>query len=417
MQHCFARSVPCWLIENTMSYSIFEDGHISSPFGYRATGISAGLKEGTRLRDLALIYSQAPCTAAAMFTTSTTRAAPIFFDQAILARNREGIRAVLINAGHANAGTGQPGLTDAVECAKLVADELEVPRDSVLLMSSGIIGVPLPMEKMREGIIRAVSELDSGGGKRAASAIMTTDTRPKDRVLRVQLREGRRITLAGMAKGTRLIHPQLATLLCLITTDVAIDSRLLTRSLQQSVSRSFSRLTLDGDSSPNDTILALANGMAEGPPITEASSWEYGSWQEALDALTADLAQQIVRDAAGNGKIIQVTVRGAQTEASARQVAQAVARSNAVRMACDQGRPDWGTVLAAVGASATEVRAELIDLYIGDLLLMFEGLPVSFDQNIALQLYSSPEIEFTIDLHLGPSSATMWTCTWHGESV
>jgi glutamate N-acetyltransferase/amino-acid N-acetyltransferase len=400
-----------------MSYSIFEDGHISSPFGYRATGVSAGLKEGTKIRDLALVYSQEACTAAAMFTISKTKAAPIFFDQAILARNREGIRAVLINAGQANAGTGQPGLTDAVECAKVVADELEVPRDSVLLMSSGIIGVPLHMDRMRDGIFRAVSELDSGGGRRAASAILTTDTRPKDRVFRVQLREGRTITLAGMAKGTRMIHPQLATLLCLMTTDLGIDARLLNRSLQQSVSRSFSRLSLDGDSSPNDTVMVLANGMAEGPPVTEASSWEYGAWQEALDALTADLAQQIVRDAAGSGKIIQVTVRGAQNEASARQVAQMVARSQAVRNACDQGRPDWGTVLAAIGASASELRSELIDLYIGDVLLMFEGLPVSFDQNIALQLFSSLEIEFTIDLHLGPSAATMWTCTWHGENA
>jgi glutamate N-acetyltransferase/amino-acid N-acetyltransferase len=400
-----------------MSYTIFEDGHISSPVGYRSTGVSAGLKEGSRTRDLALVYSQQPCSAAAMFTTSTTKAAPVFFNQAILARNRDGIRAVLINSGQANAGTGQPGLTDAVECAKHASDELEIPRDSVLLMSSGIIGVPLPMDKMREGIIRAVSELDSNGGKRAALAMLTTDSRPKERVYRVHLREGRRITLAGMAKGTRMIHPQLASLLCLITTDLAIDPRLLSRSLHQSVSRSLSRLTIDGDSSPNDTVLVMANGMAEGALVNEASSWEYGAWQEALDALTADLAQQIVRDAAGSGKIIQVTVRGAQNEACARQIAQMVARSSAVRRACDKGKPDWGTVLAAIGASGIEIRPELIDLYVGDLLLMLEGLPVSFDQAIALQIFSSPEIEFTIDMHLGPGSATMWTCTWHEENV
>jgi glutamate N-acetyltransferase/amino-acid N-acetyltransferase len=323
----------------------------------------------------------------------------------------------MINAGQANAGTGQPGLTDAVECAKLAADEMEVPRDSVLLMSTGIIGVPLPMDKMRDGILRAVSELDSGAGKRAAAAMLTTDSRTKERVYHVNLREGRHITLAGMAKGTRMIHPQLATLLCMITTDLAIDARLLSRSLQQSVSRSFNRLTTDGDSSPNDTVIALANGTAEGPPITEASSWEYGAWQEALDALTADLSQQIVRDAAGTGKIIQVTVRGAQHEASARQIAQMVARSYGVREACAQGKPDWGTILAAVGAAGTDIRTELLDIYIGDLLLMFEGLPVSFDHNVALQLFSGPEIELIIDLHLGPGAATMWTCTWGGENV
>lgn len=399
-----------------MSYTVFEDGHISSPMGYRATGVSAGLKGGgSKARDLALVYSQYPCAAAAMFTTSTTKAAPVFFNQAILARNREGIRAVMINSGQANAGTGQPGLADAVESAKLLADELEIPRDSVLLMSSGMIGVPLPMALIRDGVKRAVSELDSGGGRRSALAMLTTDTKPKEHVYRVHLREGRRITLAGMAKGSRMVHPQLATLLCLMTTDLAIDVRLLTRSLQQSVGRSFSRLTLDGDASPNDTVLILANSASEGPPILEASSWEYGAWQEALDALTAELSQKIVRDAGASGKIIQITVRGALDEGNARHVAQTLACSRSIRYTCQQGTPDWGTILAAVGASGIEVRPEMLDLYIGDLLLMKEGLPVSFEESLALQLFSASEIEFTVDLHLGPGSATMWTCTWHEE--
>lgn len=399
-----------------MSYTIFEDGHISSPLGYRSTGVSAGLKDGSKSRDLALIYSQYPCVAAAMFTTSSTKAAPIFFNQAILSRNTEGIRAVMINSGQANAGTGQPGLADAVECAKLLADELEIPRDSVLLMSSGVIGQPLPMALIRDGIKRAVSELDSGGGRRAAMAVLTTDSRPKERVFRVHLREGRRITLAGMAKGSRMIHPKLATLLCLITTDLGIDARLLHRSLQQSVGRSFNRLTLDGDMSPNDAVLILANGSAEGPPIVEASSWEFGAWQEALDALTADLADQVVRDAAENGKVIHIAVRGALNDTSARQVAQAVARSSTVRVACQNGDPDWGTVLAAIGASEAEIRPELLEISIGNLILMKEGLLTSFDEKAAFQLFSAAEITFTIDMHLGPGSATMWTCTWHNES-
>lgn len=397
-----------------MSYKILEDGHISSPLGYRATGVYAGLKD-QKVRDLALIYSQYPCTSAAMFTTSATPAAPVFLDQAILARNQDAIRAVLINSGHANAGTGQPGLADAVECAKVVADELEIPRDSVLTMSTGIIGVPLPMEKMRDGILRAVSELDSGGGHRAALAIMTNDTRPKERAYRVYPRDGRRITLAGITKGTTMVHPRLASLLCIMTTDLSIDSRLLKRSLQQSVSRSFNRLTIDGDTSPNDTVLLLANGSAEGPPITEANSWEYGAWQEALDALTFDMAQQIVRDAAGSGKIIQITVRGAYNEANAHQVAEAVARSSAVRSACREGFPNWGTLLAAVGASSSEVRHDMLDLYVGHLLLMQAGMPVSFDETVALHLFSGPEIELIVDMHLGPGATTMWTCTWHGE--
>lgn len=398
-----------------MSYTIFEDGHISSPIGYRSTGVSCGLKAGTRSRDLALVYSQQPCVAAAMFTTSATVGAPIFFNQAILARNREQIQAVLINAGQANAGTGQPGLADAVECAKVVADELEIPRDSVLLMSSGVIGVPLMMENMLDGIKRAVSELDSGGGRRAALAMLTTDARPKERVYRIQLREGHRVTLAGMAKGTRMIHPKLATLLCLMTTDIAIDQRLLNRSLQTSVSRSFNRLNIDGDMSPNDMVMVLANGAAEGTPIVDAGSWEYGAWQEALDALTMDLAQQIVRDASGNGKLIQVVVRGATDEGSARQIAHSIARSSSVRYECTHSQSNWGGLLAAVGASGVEVRPELLELRVGNVLLMLEGRSVTFDVNAIRQAFVGSEIEFVVDLHLGSASTVAWTCTWHSE--
>ena len=398
-----------------MSYSIIEDGHIATPTGFRATGVACGLKGAGKTRDLAMLYSQRACKAAAMFTTSQTRAAPVFFNQAILARNREAVRAVLINAGHANAGTGQPGLADAVECAKLTADELEVPRDSVLLMSTGLIGAPLPMGRMREGIRRAASELDSGGGHRAAMAIMTTDTRPKERTYRVGLQDGRSVTLAGMAKGTRMIHPRLATLLCLITTDLAIDSRLLVRSLQQSASRSFCRLNVDGDTSPNDTVLLLANGAAEGAPIVDAGSREYAAWQEALDALTADLSQQVMRDAAASGKIVQVHVRGAPNEGGARAIAEAITGSAAIRRAIAQGRPDWGALLTAVGNSGAELRPELLELRIGGTLVMHEGLPTPFDNATVTACLSGPEVELLADLHMGPGSAIMWTCTWGGD--
>lgn len=393
-----------------MSYRILEDGHVSSPRGFRATGISCGLKE-VRARDLALVFSQQPCRVASLFTTSLIRAAPIFFDQAVLARNREGIHAVLINAGHANAGTGQAGLADAVECAKLTADELEIPRDSVLLMSTGQIGVPIPMNKVREGIRRAVSELDSNGGRRAALAILTTDTRPKDRAIVVSLREGRNVVLGGMAKGSRMVHPRLATLLGLLTTDVTIDVRLLARSLEQSVSQSFGRLTLDGDTSPNDSVIVMANGAAEGPPIVDAGSWEYGAWQEALDALCADLAQQVVRDAAAAGKFVQIHIRGAASEADAQKIALAVARSSSVRWACANALADWGGMLVAVGSSGVELRPDLLELRLGHVPVMLEGMPVAFEATVAVQALSGPEIDLVVDLHIGPSSATVWTCT------
>jgi glutamate N-acetyltransferase/amino-acid N-acetyltransferase len=393
-----------------MSYNILDEGHVSSPNGFRATGISGGLKE-VRARDLALVYSVRPCNVAAVFTTSAILAAPIFFNQAILARNRDKIRAVLINSGQANAGTGQPGLADAVECAKLAADELEVPRDSVLLMSTGQIGVPLPMRRMKGAIRRAVSELDSGGGRRAAIAILTSDTKPKDRAVVVSLRDDRNIVIGGMAKGSRMVHPRLATLLCVLTSDVAMDMRLLARSLEQSVSQSFGRLTIDGDTSPNDGVILLANGASERPPIVNATSWEYGAWQEGLDALCGDLAQQVVRDAAANGKLIQIHVRGAASDMIARQVAQAIARSSSVRWSCARGSPDWGGLLVAVGSSGVELRPDLLDLRLGPVAVMLDGLPVAFDLASVVQALSGPELELTADLHMGTHSATMWTCT------
>ena len=392
-----------------MSYNFLDDGHVSSPLGFRATGISGGLKD-VRARDLALVYSVRPCAAAALFTTSAIVGAPIFFNQAILSRNRENIRAIMINAGQANAGTGQQGLADAVECAKLAADELEVPRDSVLLMSTGQIGVPLPMHRMRDAVRRAVSELDSGGGRRAATAILTSDTRPKDRALSVSLREGHNILIGGMAKGGHMVFPQLATMLAVITTDLAIDTRLLARSLEQSVEQSFGRLSIDGETSPNDGVILLANGAAENAPIVHAGSWEYGAWQEALDAICADLAQQVLRDAAGSGKIIQIGVRGAASAAGARQVAQAVARSASVRWACAQGLADWGGLLVAVGASGVELRADLLELRLGPVTVMLDGAPAKYNPAAAAQALSGPEIELTVDLHMGSQSAAMLTC-------
>jgi glutamate N-acetyltransferase/amino-acid N-acetyltransferase len=398
-----------------MSYTIFEDGHISSPEGFRSTGVACGLKEGSKTRDLALVYSLRPCTSAAMFTRSTIQGAPVFLNQAVLSRNRDNLRAVLINAGQANTGTGKAGLTDAIECAKLVADELEIPRDSVLLMSTGMIGVPIPMSRMRNGIRRAVSELDSGGGRRAALAMLTTDSRPKERVVRVQLGEGRRVTLAGMAKGTRMIHPQLATLLCMITTDAAITPGLLHMSLQQSMERSFNRLSVDGDGSPNDAVILLANGAVDDPVITDSDSWAYGAWQEALDFLCADLAQQVLRDATGTGKILRMTVRGAENPECAHKVAEALMHSRNLRRICLHGTTDWGVLLAAIGTSGVALQMELLELRVGSVLLMQTGMPVSFDPAVLVQQLSQAQIDIAVDLHMGLSETTVWTCTWHEE--
>lgn len=393
-----------------MSYRFIEDGHVSSPSGFRATGVSCGLKE-IKARDLALVYSTKPAHVAAIFTSSAITAAPIFFNQAVLSRNRENIRAVLVNAGHANVATGQQGLTNAVDCAKIAADELEVPRDSVLLLSSGRIGAPLPMERMRGGIRRAASELDSGGGRRAATAILTTDTKPKDSALSFSLRKGHSVTIAGMAKGSRNAFPRSSTLLAVLTSDVTMDTRLLHRSLEHAVARSFARLTIAGESSPNDGIVLLANGAADVPAITDANSTEFAAWQEALAALCIDLAQQVVRDAVAGGKLIHIHVRGAATDEQARTIARAVAGSPEVRWACAHGSVDWGGILIAVGSTNSEVHPDLLEIRVGTVTVLREGVAVDFDPTALVQAVSSAEIELVVDLHLGTCTETAWTGT------
>jgi glutamate N-acetyltransferase/amino-acid N-acetyltransferase len=397
-----------------MSFRIIEDGHIASPRGFRATGVSSGLKE-VRARDLALVFTAKPAHAAAVFTTSAIVAAPVFFDQAVLTHNHERIHAVLINSGYANTGTGPQGLTNAIECAKIVADELEVPRDSVLLLSSGRAGVQLPMDVMRQGIRRAVSELDSGGGRRAALAILDGDTRPKERAYAVSLRGGRAGTLAGMAKGGRRGDPRQTATLGVLTTDLSIAPQLLARSLELSVARSFGRVSLDGGASPNDSVVLLANGASGAPTISDTGCPEYTAWQAALDALCADLALQVLRDAAAGGKVLHVHVRGAATDEDARRLARAVAQAPGVRAAVARAQPEWGALLAAVGGSGTELRADRLELRLGAALVMLDGLPAPCEPAQAIQALSGSEVELTVDLHLGIGSASLATCTAPGE--
>ncbi len=399
-----------------MSYSIIDDGHISSPLGFRATGVSAGLKE-QRARDLALIYSQQPCRVAAVFTSSALPAAPIFFNQAVLSRNREALRAVLINAGHANAATGPHGLTHAVECAKMVADELEIPRDGVLLLSNGIAGAPLPMPKMRTGIRRAASELDSGGGRRAALAIQLGDARPKERALRIGLGGGRTVTLAGIASGLRIGQLGGNATLAVLTTDAQIDMRLLTRSLEQSVTRWFGRLLIDSDNTPGDAVLLFANGTADATPIAETDVWAWAAWQEALDALCADLAIQIARDAAPGGRLIHFAVRGAASDAIARQLAAALARSRGARWALGRGQADCSAMLAVVGACGIEVRPDLIELHIGRSQVLADGTLRAAAPDALATALAAPEIDIVLDLHLGSGQAVVTTCTLGGSAA
>jgi glutamate N-acetyltransferase/amino-acid N-acetyltransferase len=385
-----------------------DGGNVTSVPGFRAAGVACGLKK-TGALDLALIASQTPCTATGVFTTNRVRAAPVVYDRQVLARNPGAIRAVVANSGCANACTGRQGQRDATEMARLVATRLGCGPESVLVMSTGMIGQPLDMMKVAAGVQAAVDQLSADGGHTAARAIMTTDTRPKTAAVRLSL-GGRIVTIAGMAKGAGMIHPNLATMLCLIATDAAVTPPALDAALRRAVEQSFNCITVDGDTSTNDTVLLLANGLA-GNPLLEPTGPGFDAFCQALTAIAVNLARQIVRDGEGATRFVTIQVRGAASDADARQAAMAVARSNLVKTALFGMDPNWGRVLAAVGYSAARtVDPDRLGLWFGDLALVRDGQPLPADEARARAILEQPEVEITVDLGVGDRSATVWTC-------
>ena len=324
------------------------------PLGFTFAGVAAGIKK-TGASDLALIVSDRPCSAAATFTRNAFPAAPVLYDRALVAENAAGLRAVAINAGCANACTGEAGLADAEAMAALAEAALGLPARSAAVMSTGVIGPRLPMDKIAAGIQQAAGELSPGGWDAAAHAIMTTDTRPK-----TAFREIGGVRIFGMCKGAGMIHPNMATMLAMIVTDAAIEPALLAEMLRQAVDVSFNCISIDGDMSTNDTVLLLANG-ASGWKLEAGSSKPSAStsaFASALTSLCTDLAQQIVRDGEGATKFITIRVEGAASDADARTAAKAVANSPLVKTAFYGGDANWGRILAAVGYSGAMVGPE-----------------------------------------------------------
>ncbi len=391
-----------------MAWQWLSEGTITSVPGFLAAGVSCGLKGGEAL-DLALVCVDRRASAAGVFTTNRFAAAPVRYDRAVLAENASGMRAVLINSGCANACTGEEGLRDAAEMAALAANALGCPAQAVLVMSTGVIGVRLPMDRLREGIPVAARSLSPEGGLDAARAIMTTDTRPKACAVRTAL-GGRPVTVAGMAKGAGMIHPNMATMLALIGTDAAASPGALQAILRRAVARSFNAITVDGDTSTNDTVLLLASGGAGNPPVTDAASPAGEALAEAVTAVATHLAQAIVRDGEGASRFVTICVRGASSDADAERAARAVANSPLVKTAIYGGDPNWGRVLCAVGYSGAEVEPERVSLRFADLVLVWGGQPRDYDEARAAEILRQPEVTVTIDLGLGDGEATVWTC-------
>ena len=389
---------------------LIPEGSVTSTPGFQACGVSCGLKPNGAL-DLALVHSVQPCSAAAVFTTNAFKAAPVLLDQRILAENPSGLRSVVINSGCANACTGERGLSDCRATAESVATALHVDASGVMVMSTGVIGMHLPMEKIKAGVQAAARSLlpATDAGHDAARAIMTTDTRPKEVAARV-IAAGGEYTIAGMAKGPGMIHPNMATMLSVMTTDARISPEAAQRALVDAADRSFNMLTIDGDTSTNDTVLLMANGVSEMAPILSTDSDGYASFVKGLMLVATELAKGIVRDGEGATRFVEITVRGARTRAEAKTVAMSVAQSMLVKTAIYGQDANWGRIVCAVGYSGVPLDPSRVGVWLDDLELVRGGAPFNVDEERASQILAQPEIPIAIDLGEGDERATVWTC-------
>ncbi len=388
------------------------NGTITSPQGFLAGATYAGLKIATDgVLDLGTLYSEVPCTAAGLFTTNKVKAAPVLLSQQHLASGKA--QAIIVNSGCANACTGEEGLDDAAQMARLTASKLGLLPDDVLVASTGVIGTRLPMDKIDRGIEGIT--LSRNGGHELARAITTTDTFAKEIAVNMEI-DGKQIAIGGIAKGAGMIHPNMATLLCFLTTDAVVDTPFLHKALQRAADVSFNMISIDGDTSPNDSVILLANGLAGNKSIQEGIS-EADAFQAGLQKVCTYLAKCIARDGEGATRLIEVTVEGAQSLADARIAARAVAGSTLFKAAVHGSDPNWGRIVAALGRSGAEVEAAKIDVFLDSLCLMKSGCPQSFDKEEAQALLSKKEVPVKVNLNLGEAKATAWGCDLSEEYV
>ncbi|HET6947304.1 MAG TPA: bifunctional glutamate N-acetyltransferase/amino-acid acetyltransferase ArgJ [bacterium] len=379
------------------------EGGITAAKGFRAAGIHCGIKASRP--DLALIVADSLASAAGVFTTNLVKAAPVLVSQEKIQSGAA--QAIIVNSGNANACTGAQGMADAREMSSLTAQALGIAEEFVLAASTGVIGIPLPMDALRGGIPMLPAALSADGAS-AAAAILTTDAFAKTSAMRLPVK-GRVVTIGGMAKGAGMIHPDMATTLCFLTTDAAVPAPVLRRALRQAVDRSFNAISVDGDTSTNDTVFLLANGHAGHSPLLEEDE-DFAAFTAALTAVATDLAKLVVRDGEGATKLITIAVRGARTPADARRVMHAVMTSPLVKTAIYGGEPNWGRILAAAGRSGASVVPDLAEISIAGVPVVRGGQGLPGELLRAAEAMALSEYEIVVDLHLGDGAATGWTC-------
>lgn len=381
-------------------------GTITTPAGFSAGATYAGIKKkGENVLDLGIVFSSEPCTVASVFTTNKIKSAAVVVNQRNLAKGGK-VSAIVANSGCANSSTGEQGFVDAVETTQLVAKALGIEQEEVLVASTGVIGVPLPMEAIRTGISRII--LTQEGGHGFERAIMTTDTVPKEVAIRVKSSSAS-FAIGGVAKGSGMIHPNMATMLVFLTTDAAVAPGFLTESLRKAVDISFNIISVDGDTSPSDTVVLLANGKAGDEPIGHGSSLA-DMFHKALEKVCIFLAKAIARDGEGATKLIEVTVKGAVSIEEARRAARTIVSSNLVKAAVYGRDPNWGRVTAALGRSNIELAEQKLDVIMAGIPVLACGCPVPFDREKAVKALEGKEVPILVDLHLGAGEATAWGC-------
>jgi glutamate N-acetyltransferase / amino-acid N-acetyltransferase len=389
------------------------EGGITTVPGILASGIAAGIKPSGR-KDLALIYSSSPARAAAVFTQNQVKGAPVVVSQEHVRAGRA--QAIVASSGCANVCTGARGIDDAREMTRLVGELLRVAPREVLIAATGVIGQPLPMDKIRSALPALVRRLSPQGGRNAAEAILTTDSRPKEAALRLEV-AGRPVTIGGIAKGVGMLEPHLATMFCFVATDAMVEASALQSVLRRAVERSFNRITVDGDQSTSDTVAVLANGLAENAPL-ERGGRGLRQFSRGLEALTGRLALLLVEDGEGASKLVDIRVRGARTRREALLAARSVANSPLVKTAINGADPNWGRIMMALGKSSARVVADQVAIAIEDELMVENGVlrPEARLARIR-EIMGRRQYAVTIDLGLGRGQDHVWTSDLSEEYV
>ena len=396
------------------------DGGITAPKGFLAAGLRAGIKPGKTNKDMAMIYSQVPAVTAGAFTRNKVKAAPVLWD-AKLTDTHDTARAVVVNSGVANACTGADGMAYVEKEAEQVANALGINKEEVLVGSTGVIGAQLPMDVILKGIDALAEELSESrqSADDAATAILTTDTHKKELAMTFEI-GGKTVTMGGMCKGSGMIHPNMGTMLGYITTDVAISKELLVKALKENVEDTFNMVSVDGDTSTNDTVLVLANGMAENMVIDKEDE-NYQVFVEALNEMNTYLAKQIAGDGEGCTRLFEVTVQGAPTKEDAVILSKSIVTSSLTKAAVYGMDAIWGRILCAMGYSGAEFNPDTVDIWIesehGKLQLVQQGMAADYSEELATKILSANPVKALADVHMGDAKATAWGCDLTYEYV